>query len=321
MATAEATISPPPPAAADAETAPATGASTPPASRFQQGELLAENVKRKLRVRQEQFAHAFGARLSSYLRLDFGVTVARLRTLTFQKFFEQTVTPTHVALFKAEPARGIGLLEIPPPLGLNIVDRQLGGSAQVKHAERILTELETALLNHVAGMLLTEWCAQWRDMQPLEPSLLGHEIDVRFLNTLPRDAMMLEFAFETTLGEAQQQFRIGFPYASFEPWLRRLGESAHAMTTEPVVAAPAVSRWNPQFDNVPVALVAWCDGLDLTARRVATLKVGDTLSVEPRRFQAVQLRVGDNAKFIGVLGSSDGRRAVQLTRKTENQIA
>ena len=220
MATAEATISP---TTADSatEVAPATPASTPPAPRFQQGEILAETVKRKLRVRQEEFARAFGARLSSYLRLNLGVTVARLRTLTFQKFFEQTVTPTHVALFKAEPARGIGLLEIPPPLGLNIVDRQLGGAGQVQHPERALTDLETALLDQVAKMLLAEWCAQWRDWQPLEPSLLGHEIDVRFLNTLPRDGVMLEFAFETTMGGTTQQFRIGFPYDSLEPFLRR----------------------------------------------------------------------------------------------------
>ena len=317
MANAEATI-PPTTTGSAPETAPAAAVPTSPAPKFQQGEVLAENVKRKLRTRQEEFARAFGARLSSYLRLDFGVALARLRTLTFQKFFEQTVTPTHVALFKAEPARGIGLLEIPPPLGLNIVDRQLGGAGQVKHPERALTELETTLLNQVAEMLLAEWCAQWRDWQPLEPSLLGHEIDVRFLNTLPRDAMMLEFAFETTMGEAQQQFRIGFPYDGLEPFLRRLGESTRAVATDPVVAGPPASKWNPQFDDISVALVARCDGLELTARRVATLKVGDTLPVEPQRFQAMHLRLGDSTKFVGVVGKSDGRWAVQLTRKMEN---
>jgi flagellar motor switch protein FliM len=317
MATAEATISPTT-TGSPTESGPAAPAPAPPPSKFQQGEILAENVKRKLRTRQEEFARAFGARLSGYLRLDFGVTVARLRTLSFQKFFEQTVTPTHVALFKAEPARGIGLLEIPPPLGLNIVDRQLGGAGQVQHPERTLTELETALLNQVAGMLLAEWCAQWRDLQSLEPSLLGHEIDVRFLNTLPREAMMLEFAFETTMGQAHQQFRIGFPYDGLEPFLRRLGESAQMASAAPVHASPAVARWNPQFDDLAVALAVWCEGLELTARQVATLKVGDTLPVQPQRLQAVHLRLGDSTKFVGVLGKSDGRWAVQLTRKMEN---
>ncbi|HUI06960.1 MAG TPA: flagellar motor switch protein FliM [Verrucomicrobiae bacterium] len=317
MATAEATI-PPTTTGSVADAAPATPASTTPASKFQQGEVLSENVKRKLRVRQEEFGRAFGARLSSYLRMDFGVTVARLRALSFQKFFEQTVTPTHVALFKAEPARGIGLLEIQPPLGLSIVDRQLGGTGQVKHPERALTELETTLLNQIAQVLLAEWCAQWRDLQPLEPALLGHEIDVRFLNTLPRDAMMLEFAFETTMGGASQQFRIGFPYNSLEPLLRRMGESARATAASPATPAPGASRWNPQFDDVSVTLSARCDGVELTARRVATLKVGDMLTVDPRRLQAVHLHLGNNTKFLGVLGRSDGHWAVQLTQKTEN---
>jgi flagellar motor switch protein FliM len=60
-----------------------------------------------------------------------------------------------------------------------------------------------------------------------------------------------------------------------------------------------------------------CDGLRLTARQVASLQVGDTVPVGPDRIGDIKLRVGPVSKFCGVLGSNDGRWAVQLTKKLE----
>jgi flagellar motor switch protein FliM len=55
----------------------------------------------------------------------------------------------------------------------------------------------------------------------------------------------------------------------------------------------------------------------LTARQVASLQVGDTVPVGPDRIGDIKLRVGPVSKFCGVLGSNDGRWAVQLTKKLE----
>lgn len=300
------------PAEAGPDARPANGVRT-----FRRSGLLPESALRKLRAQQEEFARALGARLSMYLRLDVNVVLAGLQTESFSKFVAGMATPVHLTLLKLDPVRGIGLLEIPPRLGLSIVDRQLGGTGKVENADRLLTEIETALLDQTSEIVLGEWCAQWRELQELKPALLGHEIDVHFLNAIPRETMMLELTFETTLGECKERFRLGLPFHSLEALIRRLAESFETPGAAPALAAATAPRWNAQFDDLPVALDAGCGGVRLTARELAALKIGDTLPVDAQQLSAVQLRVGGKTKFAGTLGTSEGRWAVQLTRKLE----
>src|SRR5258708_28873642 len=105
---------------------------------FRQPAFLSPNDLRKLRLRYEDFVRSLAARLSIYLRLEFGLEMSKLQTLSFQRFTEDLANPTHLTMFKVEPLRGICLLDIPKRLGLTIVDRMLGGPALSVNAEREL---------------------------------------------------------------------------------------------------------------------------------------------------------------------------------------
>jgi flagellar motor switch protein FliM len=107
---------------------------------FRQPSFLSASELRKLRVRQEEFIRSLAARLSIYLRLEFGLQMSKIETLSFQKFIDGLSNPTHLTLFKLEPLRGVCLLDIPPRLGLSIVDRQLGGPAHCTDAARDLMQ-------------------------------------------------------------------------------------------------------------------------------------------------------------------------------------
>src|SRR5215468_822432 len=146
---------------------------------------------RRLRMRQEEFTRALAARLSIYLRLEFSLQVSRLETIPYQKFAEGLPNPTHLSLFKVEPLRGIGILAVHPRLGLTIVDRLLGGPAHSISADHDLSEIELALLDQAVQLMLGEWCNNWASVQELRPLLLGHENNGQFLQTAPRDTIML----------------------------------------------------------------------------------------------------------------------------------
>ncbi len=90
---------------------------------FRSPSLLTAAQLRRLRLRHDEFARSVATRLSVQLRLEFGVRVVELETGFYSQLIERLSNPTQIALFRIESLDGVGLLEIPPRLGMAIVER------------------------------------------------------------------------------------------------------------------------------------------------------------------------------------------------------
>lgn len=280
---------------------------------FRQPSFLSQNELRKLRLRHEEFIRSLASRFSVFLRMDFGAQMSKLHTLSYQKFIEGLPNPTYVTLFKAEPLRGICLLDIPPRLGLTLVDRLLGGPAHSVNLDREMSEIEGALLSQAVSIVLGEWCSHWHSVQELRPNILGTENNPRFLQSSSHDTVMLALSMEVRVGDCLEQMQFAFPCFTLEP----LVQSLHALREQSENGKPEnilhQRRWNPALADVEVNVAAEWQGLRLTAGELSRLKPGDVLPLSPQQMQKVKVRLANITKFDARLGTNDGRWAVELT--------
>jgi flagellar motor switch protein FliM len=278
---------------------------------FRQSGFLAASELRRIRQRHEQFVRSLAARLAIFLRLEFSLQLAKVQIITYQKFTESLPNPTHITLFKTDPLKGVGLLVIPPRLGLTLVDRLLGGAGRVPEASRELTEIEIALFDQVATLVLTEWCNHWPEMRDLHATVLGHENNSKFLQTSPPETAMLILTVTASIAEQNETFQIVFPYATLEPLMRLLNPELTG--AEAAAPRPINPRWNAEFDEVKVPLTAEWQGLKMSAGDITRLQPGDLLGLDPACAAQVLVRFGNIPKFYGRPGTSDAKWAVQLT--------
>ena len=282
---------------------------------FRQPIFLSASELRRLRIRHEEFIRALGARLSIYMRMEFSLQLSEFKTISYKKFVQALPNPAHLSLFRAEPLRGIGILDIRPQLGFTIVDRLLGGSGSAVSSDREFSEIEMALLDQAVQLVLAEWCAPWSNVQELRPVLLGHENNAKFLQTAAHDTIMLVLTMEAKLGDCTDQIQIAMPCSTLEPLILKLGRIAEVV--EAGLAPAKLPNWNRNFDEVPVPITAILDDLILTAREVANLKAGDVLPLDPRSMRQVKLRLANMPKFEGNLGTTGGKWAVAVTSVTK----
>jgi len=283
---------------------------------FRQSGFLTPSELRRIRQRHEQFIRSLAARLAIFLRLEFSLQLSKVQITGYQKFTEDLPSPTHITLFKTEPLKGVGLLVIPPRLGLTLVDRLLGGPGQAPEEGRDLSEIEIALIDQVATLVISEWCNHWPEMRGLHPSLLGHENNSRFLQTATPDTAMLVLTMSGGIGEQAEPIQIVFPYATVEPLMRLLSPSLPGSDAAP--ARSGKPKWNSEFDEVKVPLIAEWQGLKMSAGEITRLKIGDLLALDPACAAQVQLSLNQVPKFIGRPGTSSGKWAVQLTSNITN---
>lgn len=278
---------------------------------FRLSGFLAASELRRIRQRHEQFVRSLGARLAIFLRLELSCELARVHIESYQKFTESLSNPSYITLFKTEPLKGAGLLVIPPRLALTLVDRLLGGPGQMPADSRDLTDIEIALSDQSAMLILSEWCNHWPEMRDLHATVLAHENNSKFLQTSPPDTSMLVLTITVSISEQKETLQIVFPYATLEPLMRLLNPELTAAETS--APRPVKPRWNPGFDDVKVPLTAEWQGLKMAAGDIARLKPGDLFGLDPACAAQVVIRFGNIPKFFGRPGTSDAKWAVQLT--------
>lgn len=286
---------------------------------FRQSGFLAPSELRRIRLRHEQFVRSLAARLAMFLRLEFSVNLHKLQIVGYQKFTDAFPGSTHITLFKTDPLKGVSLLVTPPRLALLFVDRLLGGPGQMPEAARDLNEIEVALTDQVATIILSEWCSHWPEMREVRHAVLGHESNSKFLQTSPADTAMLCVSLSVQLGEQAEYLYLAFPYTTVEPLMRLLCPSGVPEADTAAARAPK-PKWNAEFDDVTVPVIAEWQGLKLSAGSIARLQKGDLLMLDPRCAGQVQLRFSHVPKFVGRPGTRGGRWAVELTTAVTERV-
>jgi flagellar motor switch protein FliM len=281
---------------------------------FRNPAFLSEIELRRLRLVHEDFIRYLSARLSLFLRMEFGLKMAKLTTVNYAKFCESLPSPTHICLFKAEPLTGVSVLDINPRLALTIADRLLGGRGHSVKTERYLTEIEIALMDDVVHMILEEWCHQWKAEQELTPLIVGHENTGRFLQTAPKDAVILAMTLEASFGDCSEQIQIGVPYYTIEPLVRRM-QARRQKDANVTASVEKKATWKDSYSTISMPVRAEWDTFEVSLREITDLRVGDVIEMSADQLRQTNLLLNGVPKFVGTVGVDNEHVAVQITSR------
>ncbi len=299
-------------AATDSATTLAAG---PRMYELSQRTLFSAPELRRLTADYDTIRRSCAVRLAVLFRADFDLTLESLETPTFRQFVASLAQPTHLTLFKVEPLRGVGVLEIDPVLALTLLDRLMGGPGEGIEAARDLTEIEVALLGQVSQLITEAWCTHWANYRELKSTLVGHENDPHYLQSSAPESPQLIATFTAQIGECSGQIRLALPVGTLDPLLQKIrAELKPPADTQSPIASTPVAQWNPALDLVDIPIHASLPGPQITARQLQNLKVGDVLSFPVEAANQVQLRLNGVSRFEGQLGTRDNHWAVQILK-------
>ncbi len=78
-------------------------------------------------------------------------------------------------------------------------------------------------------------------------------------------------------------------------------------------------RWNRELEDMPVKVGAHWENLEIPARQLAGLKVGEILTLPEGSAEQVLVSLGGKTKFGGTLGTQNRRWAVCLKELLEKK--
>ncbi len=284
---------------------------------FRNPVFLTEYDLRQVRIRQEQFVHYLAARMSMFLRMEFGLKMSKLQTIDFSKFTTSLPNPVAISLLKMDPLQGVGILAISPRLAMTLVDRMLGGKGHSVRQDRYLTEIEISLLNDVVTIFMEEWARQWGDIQELTPSIAGNENNGRFLQTAASDTPMLVLCMEGDLGDCTEEIQLAIPYYMIEPLVKKIQANSRKYAQNQT--AEKTFRWQEGYAGIQMPLIAEWTPFEMTVRDVLALREGDVLELDQSVLKDTKVRLVNSTKFRGEVGLEGERVAVKITERLKKE--
>jgi flagellar motor switch protein FliM len=276
---------------------------------FKQNSLLSTGDLRKLRLRHEEFVGSLAQRYSSFLHTEFTLKMSKLEVFSFPKFIESLADPTHLVLFDLEGIPGTCFLEVPPRLGLSIVDRRAGGPGHCPESVRNMSPIEIGLLEKPTEMILEEWCALWKPALDLRTMIIEHETNGRFLDNWAPTGSLLLLVMEACISGLVEQIQLAIPLTTLKPLLQTIESRAKAERKAQETSVVAPPRWNAIYDDLNIEIAAALPPIELTTRDLVNLQIGDVL---PFKHCIAHVCIEKEPRFLGDLGNSGGYWAVKL---------
>lgn len=285
---------------------------------FRNPVFLSETELRQIRIRHESYIHYLAAHLSIFLRKDVTLNMAKLHTLPYEKFIETIPSPTYINLFKIDPLQGVCVFNVNPRLALTLVNRMLGGKGHSITEDRYLTEIEMTIMDDIIQVIIDEWVALWSDMPHLGEliaSSVGRENNGRFLQTAPRDAIMLVLDVETGIGDCSELFQMAFPYYFMEPIVKTLQKENRKY--EKMETEEHKPQWYNAYSEIKVPVTAEWEPFEMSVSDLLTLKKGNVIEFPKECLSQTYVKVNKEIRYVGEAGVENGHTSVKINEKLE----
>jgi flagellar motor switch protein FliM len=254
--------------------------------------------------------------LGDLLRLDLDLELVSVQIQTYGEMVEERGEENQCILFRMHPQPGIWLLDLPVSLSLLLVDRMMGGPGVLPEGDAPeLTELDQAIFQQFAEVLLADYARNWRPHAELRAEILRQVRNLNYQLIHQPDELILRVGIQVAFRDSKTVMWLVVPIMSVEDLLMRtLGSSGFEKEKEPV---EVVKDKKSPLGSVPVPVAIRWQGFQMTLREVEALGPGDVLMLDNRKCETAMVWLGDRAKFSGRVVREPQKTTLTITSNLE----
>lgn len=258
------------------------------------------------------FCRLYATSLTNQLQRTFSISRTALETFEFQKFMAERHTPGAIGILDMHPLKYGSLMILDPQLSFSMIEIMLGASADLDSPEldRKLTTIELNILKTIISDACKDLNKSFAQLLQLETSLLKVENNARLVSIVEPEAEVIVGTFLVKVGEYSGEINLVFPFATLEPLRDPLKDLLNITTA-------TTSTWQTVLEDeaqdIPATITAQSGTIDLTINQVLKMEAGDILKIEYDPNAPIKVLVEEQAKFVAVPGTHNGKKAISLT--------
>ncbi|MBI1214761.1 MAG: flagellar motor switch protein FliM [Alphaproteobacteria bacterium] len=246
------------------------------------------------------------------------ISLDHISSVRFGDYLNSIPLPAMLGIFKAEEWDDHGLMVIDSSLIYSIVDVLLGGrrgTSALRVEGRPYTTIETKLIERMVHVVLSDLSAAFDPLSPVSFRLERIETNPRFATITQSNNAGVLVRLRIDMGDRSGRIEIMIPYSTLEP-IRELllqmfmGEKFGRDT----IWETHLTRELFQTD---INLAAVLGEATVMLGDLVHMKPGDTVMLNCRVDDMVEMRVGDHPMFMARMGQKQGQIACAIEEYIE----
>lgn len=272
-----------------------------------------------LDIINQMFSRLFRNSLSTMLRKSADVSTVSTDTVKFGEFLKSLPVPSSLHVFRMEPLRGHGLVVVESKLVFALVDTFFGGTGatKAKIIGRDFSAIEIRMTKNVIVKALEDFEKAWKPVHLVNINYVRSEVNPQFAAIVPPTDAVLVILFEVEMENLSGTITICIPYATVEPIMPKLRENFQSEQVD--VDQVWIRRLREQLMQAQLELVVELGTVDIDAKQLLNMKVGDTLMLGNEVSDPLMVKTEGVIKFKGFPGVSRGNKAIQITDIIERE--
>ncbi len=277
---------------------------------FRRPDRLSKEEIRSLYLLHDLFAHALSSSLPLFMRAVSEVNLISVDQQSYGDYQKGLADPTCIFTVAAKTLHGAFAVEFGSSIAFPVIDRMLGGEGKELPAPRAATELELKVLEGFLSVVLENYREAWQTHVDLETEIVGRETRPQLLQIIPPNGIAVTIVYQVQIGESKGLMSICLPVEMLEPVIKKATISAYSSgIPTPPEATHALLR---KISTINFAVTSDLEKVGVSVSDLMGLAVGDVLRTNHSVDRPINIAVADQPKFVGRLGSHEGKLVVQI---------
>lgn len=211
------------------------------------------------------------------------------------------------------------LVDFSKDIGFCCIDRLLGGSGKPLEADREYTEIELGILEHLMRGMANLMKNVWMDYLEVQPRLMKLETNARILQGISADENVVIVVMNIMVNETQGKLNICIPAVTLDAMFKMKNALSKRKERRGDQLTDAQRRADimREISESELEITGILGTIDVMARDLIDLEVGDIIKLNKPENTFVELAVGETVWFRGEIGAYNKKRAVAIRQSTQ----
>ena len=281
---------------------------------------ISKNQLRTIRNINENFAEGFASFLVSKLQCIVNIDVTSIDQIYYSEYILSVSNPACLYTFEIRNTDIKGILDLNSDFAFVLVDRLLGGNGSGTKQSSVITPIEQKVLLQIAERIMIDLRKAWQTVDNYDFRIERFESDIDFAQITSQSESVLLITFEVIIGEKNYMMNLCFATFAFDKILSKLtSQNLSSVRHTKYLGTTSSEILTGHLYKTLLPITVEFGNAKISMKQLFDLEKGDIIKLETQIGDEQIIKVGTKPLFLGRNGTLNGKKAVKITSKYENE--